>query len=132
MSLVFGQNVDLDSIPAKAYFDTDVEINLEGYEDSNLTWSWVIEKPDGSLFTDPSDDNNTILTFMPNALGFNETGIYTIRVEFDDRDVASSHIPEFTQLYIARRTNEEEVIVRTYAPFISEITSITFVCSTCI
>ena len=75
MSLVFGQNVDLDSIPAKAYFDTDVEINLEGYEDSNLTWSWVIEKPDGTLFTDPSDDNNTILTFMPNALGFNETGI---------------------------------------------------------
>ena len=102
MSLVFGQSVDLDSIPAKAFFDTDVEINLEGYEESNSTWSWVIEKPDGSLFTDSSDDNKTIFTFMPTALGFNETGTYTIRVEFDETDRVE--ISPFTQLEIVKRT----------------------------
>tara|TARA_A100001015_G_scaffold122779_1_gene136103 strand:- start:1230 stop:5660 length:4431 start_codon:yes stop_codon:yes gene_type:complete len=122
MSLVFGQSVDLDSIPAKAFFDTDVEINLEGYEESNSTWSWVIEKPDGSLFTDSSDDNKTIFTFMPTALGFNETGTYTIRVEFDETDRVE--ISPFTQLEIVKRTNEEEVIRRTFAPFISEITNV--------
>ena len=79
LDLVFGGDVNEDGVP-QVYFGDEVEVNLEGAENLTTGWSWVIEKPDGRLFTDPADDNKDILTFRPVALGFNEAGDYVIRV----------------------------------------------------
>ena len=128
LDLVFGGDVNEDGAP-QVYFGDKVEVNLEGAENLTTSWSWVIEKPDGSLFTDPADDNKDILTFTPVALGFNQAGDYAIRVEFNEtgrggNNLASTPIPISKQLKMLPSTNVGPDIVRTYAPFISEITEI--------
>ena len=128
LDLVFGGDVNEDGVP-QVYFGDKVEVNLEGVENLTTSWSWVIEKPDGSLFTDPSDDNKDILTFTP-ALGFNEAGDYVIRVEFDEtgrdgNNLKHQHPYQFlNNSKCFPSTNVGPDIVRSYAPFISEITEI--------
>ena len=128
LDLVFGGDVNEDGAP-QVYFGDTVEVNLEGSENLTTSWSWVIDKPDGGLFTDPADDNKDILTFSPVALGFNEPGNYVIRVEFDEtgqdgNNFTSTPIPIFKQLKILPSTNVGPDIIRTYAPFIAEITNV--------
>ena len=128
LGLVFGGDVNEDGAP-QVYFGDTVEVNLEGSENLTTSWSWVIDKPDGGLFTDPADDNKDILTFSPVALGFNEPGNYVIRVEFDEtgqdgNNFTSTPIPIFKQLKILPSTNVGPDIIRTYAPFIAEITNV--------
>ena len=128
LDLVFGGDVNEDGVP-QVYFGDRVEVNLEGAENLITGWSWVIEKPDGRLFTDPADDNKDILTFSPVALGFNEAGDYVIRVQFDEtgqegNNLASTPIPLSKQLRMLPSTNVGPEIVRSYAPFIAEITEV--------
>ena len=128
LDLVFGGDVNEDGVP-QVYFGDRVEVNLEGAENLITGWSWVIEKPDKRLFTDPADDNKDILTFSPVALGFNEAGDYVIRVQFDEtgqegNNLASTPIPLSKQLRMLPSTNVGPEIVRSYAPFIAEITEV--------
>ena len=99
LDLVFGGDVNEDGVP-QVYFGDEVEVNLEGAENLTTGWSWVIEKPDGRLFTDPADDNKDILTFRPVALGFNEAGDYVIRVQFDETGRDGNNLASTTESLI--------------------------------
>jgi len=123
MSLIFSDNLDFDSTPPKAYVDQDIEVTLDDYENIQDTYSWLVEKPDGSVFTDSYFDNRETFSFRPVDLGFEE-GRYKIEIRFDD-DEDESIIPIFEIFDIAKRVDDGEVkVTRTFAPFISEITSV--------
>ena len=123
MSLIFSDNLDFDSTPPKAYVDQDIEVTLDDYENIQETYSWLVEKPDGSVFTDPYFDNRETFSFKPVDLGF-KAGRYKIEIRFDD-DEDAFRIPIFEIFDIAERVDDGEVkVTRTFAPFISEITSV--------
>ena len=93
MSLIFSDNLDFDSTPPKAYVDQDIEVTLDDYENILETYSWLVEKPDGSVFTDPYFDNRETFSFKPVDLGF-KAGRYKIEIRFDD-DEDAFRIPIF-------------------------------------
>ena len=123
MSLIFSDNVNLDYTPPRGFVDQNIEVTLDDYENVESTYSWVVTKPDGSTFTDPYFDNRETFSFRPVDLGF-QAGQYTIEIRFDD-DENTTNIPIFDVIEIIERTDSSEPeIIRTFAPFISEITSV--------
>ena len=123
MSLIFSDNVNLDYTPPRGFVDQNIEVTLDDYENVESTYSWVVTKPDGSTFTDPYFDNRETFSFRPVDLGF-QAGQYTIEIRFDD-DENTTNIPIFDVIEIIERTDSNEPeIIRTFAPFISEITSV--------